>query len=235
MTEQINQNLLPIGLGLSVNALRGAANDFVGDTQLSKEEMHAIHERDEHSCRYCGFKADKFQKVNVLDGNWANLSEDNLVTSCIFCQQCFYMDQVARMRSGVLIWMPEMTQAALNHLIRAIYVARITQGPMADYARKALESLMLRREEAKQRVMTDEPSILSMVLSEYMHPKQYKSAMKKLDGLRLMPLDRRVISEGDLEFNQFPQILAFWRSKKGPFGSFMPDGWIAEYSKLTGS
>jgi intracellular multiplication protein IcmJ len=228
----MTNKLLPIGLGLSVNSLKGQTDQFKGDTLIEKDHMKRIHERDDHCCQYCGFQAEKFQKINVLDGNWSNLSDDNLVTSCIFCQQCFYIDQVARMRSGVLIWMPEMTQAALNHLIRSIYVARITQGPMADYARKALDSLMKRREEAKERVMTDDPAILSMVLSEYIHPKQYKAARQKLDGVRLMPLDRRVISEGDLEFNQFPQILAFWRSKKGPFGTFMPDSWISEYAKI---
>lgn len=222
--------VLPIGLGLSVEALKGNADGFVGDSALSKDLITKIHERDNHSCRYCGFKAEKFQRVSARDGNWSNTSEDNLVTSCIFCEQCFHVDQAARMRSGILIWMPEMTQAALNHMVRAIYVARITQGPMADYARKALDSLMLRREEAKARIMTDDPAILSMVIGEYMTSKQYPAARKKLEGIKLMPLDRRVITEGDLEFNQFPQILAFWRSKKGPFGNFMPDSWIASYA-----
>lgn len=225
-----NHTFLPIGLGLSVNALKGAAENFTGDTVLKTEQQKEIFERDGHCCAYCGFKSEKFQRINVKDGNWNNLSSNNLVTSCVFCQQCFYLDQVASMRSGVLIWMPEMTQAALNHLMRCIYVARITQGPMADYARKALESLMQRREEAKARILTDDPEILSMVMSQYIHTGQYKNARKKLDGIKLMPLDRRIIKEGDMEFNQFPQILAFWRSKKGPFGNFMPDSWISAYA-----
>ena len=29
------------------------------------------------------------------------------------------------MGSGILIWLPEVGQAELNHLVRAIYVARI--------------------------------------------------------------------------------------------------------------
>lgn len=227
-----NKSFLPIGLGLSVNALKGNAQSFKGDSVIDTEKQKEIFERDNHCCAYCGFKSEKFQRVNVKDGNWKNLSPDNLVTSCIFCQQCFYLDQIASMRSGVLIWMPEMTQAALNHLVRCIYVARITQGPMADYARKALESLMQRREEAKSRILTDDPEILSMVMSQYIHAKQYAQARKKLDGIKIMPLDRRIIKEGDMEFNQFPQILAFYRSKKGPFGNFMPDNWISEYASI---
>mgnify|MGYP000275845136 CR=1 FL=1 len=38
--------------------------------------------------------------------------------------------------------------------------------------------------------------------------------------------NRRIIKEGDLEFNQFPQILAYWRSKDGPFGDVPPRRWV---------
>ena len=38
-----------------------------------------------------------------------------------------------------------------------------------------------------------------------------------LSGLRLLPIDRRVIRSDGFEFNQFPQALAFWRSADGPF------------------
>jgi intracellular multiplication protein IcmJ len=50
--------------------------------------------------------------------------------------------------------------------------------------------------------------------------------------LRLFPLDRRIIREADLEFNQFPQILAYWRSKDGPFGKLQPKQWVDIYARL---
>ena len=55
---------------------------------------------------------------------------------------------------------------------------------------------------------------------------------KKLDGVRIFPLDRRIIKEAELEFNQFPQILAYWRSKAGPFGGKAPTQWISLYQDL---
>ncbi len=220
---------LPIVMGLSADALKGQAESFRADEDLSDDVRTRVLERDDHCCRYCGFRSEKYQRINVADGNWKNTDEKNLMTACIFCNQCFYLDQVSQMRSGVLIWLPEMTQAALNHLMRAIYVARITQGPIADYARQSLDILMHRREQAKARVQTDDPAILAMVMSEYVDAKYYPARKQKLEGVRLLPLDRRVIKEGDLEFNQFPQILAYWRSKKGPFGDTMPDGWLGRY------
>jgi len=202
------------------------------DPNANEEVRKRIFARDDHTCQYCGFQSQKFQLVHVKDGNPRNQDDVNLVTSCIYCHQCFHLDQVGAMKSGVLVWMPEITQAQLHHLARALYVARITQGPMADTARKTLEMIMKRREQAVDRIKTDDPEILSLVLRDYLDKRQYEARQEKLEGIRLFPLDRRTVKEGDLEFNQFPQILAFWRSKDGPFGQMMPNGWLDRYSEL---
>ena len=136
------------------------------------------------------------------------------------------------MRSGVLVWMPEIEQVDLHHIARAIYVARISQGPIAEAARKSLDLIMARREDVKKRIHTDDPYILSMVLKDYLSPGHYKMRDKKLDGVRLFPLDRRIIKESELEFNQFPQILAYWRSKDGPFGGKTPPKWVSIYKEI---
>ena len=211
----------------------GGKGRGVRPTDLVPDDLKSeIFERDDHCCQFCGFRSEKYQDIHFLNDDYHDHSPDNLVTSCSFCGQCFHIDEVAQMRSGVLVWLPEMPQAVLSHLMRAIYVGRITQGPMADTARAALDMLMKRREEAKARITTDDPSILSLVLKDYLADGHYKERMKKLDGIRLLPLDRRIIHEGDLEFNQFPQILAYWRSKKGPFGGLVPTGWLESYQKL---
>ncbi len=59
-------------------------------------------------------------------------------------------------------------------------------------------------------------------MQDFLETDEYKVRMNKLKGFRILPLDRRIIKEGDLEFNQFPQILAYWRSKDGPFGDMPP-------------
>lgn len=232
---------LSIELSLSVNALKkdkrqgsdgiiAAPSSF--DPNADEETRKRIFERDNHECQYCGFESKKFQLVHVLDGDKGNTSDDNLVTSCIFCHQCFHLDNVSAMKSGTLIWMPEMTQAQVHHLARSIYVARITQGPMAEIARNALEMIMNRREEALERIKTDDPNILATVLKDYISKPHYDNRHEKLEGIRLFPLDRRTVKEGELEFNQFPQILAYWRSKDGPFASLNPNDWINHYAEL---
>lgn len=196
---------------------------------LTPEIKKSVFERDNQTCQCCGFKAEKYQDIHFIDQNRQNVAMDNLATTCIFCHQCFNLDMAHQMRSGVLIWLPEISQTDLHHIMRAVYVARISQGPMAEAARATLDTLMARREEARRRVQTDDPYVLSTVLRDFLTGRYYADRTEKIDGIRLLPLDRRLIRETDLEFNQFPQILAYWRSKDGPFGNRAPTLWTNLY------
>ena len=208
----------------------GSASSVSGE--ISKDLKNKIFERDDYTCQCCGFKSKKYQEIHFKNNDKSDLSEDNLLTTCIFCHQCFNLENVSEMKSGTLIWLPEVEQATLHHIARSIHVARISQGPIAEAARKTLDIMMERREEAKRRIHTDDPYILSMVLKDYLGPKHYQMREKKLAGIRLFPLERRIIKEADLEFNQFPQILAYWRSKDGPFGGKTPPQWISIYQNM---
>jgi intracellular multiplication protein IcmJ len=210
----------PVVLGVLRSAGMGA------HPPLPVDLRQKIFERDDHTCRYCGFRALKYQEVQPVNGMADDLRPENLATACIFCHQCFNLDRVGQMRSGVLIWLPEVSQVDLHHIARAVYVARVSQVPASEASKRILEILMRRREEVKRRLGSEDPQLLSLVFREYLTARHYGLREKKLEGVRLFPLDRRIIREADLEFNQFPQILAYWRSKDGPFGSRMPQQWL---------
>lgn len=225
---------IPLTLGIA-RKKPGAPNrgkSAVGE-KISADLKQKIFERDGFSCQCCGFTSKKYQEILHLNADPQDFRESNLATSCIFCHQCFNFEKVSDMRSGVLIWLPEIEQDELHHIARAIYVARISQGPVAEAARKALDIIMSRREEVKNRISTDDPYILTTVLRDYLSYGAYQNRGRKIDGVRLFPLDRRIIKEADLEFNQFPQILAYWRSKDGPFGGKPPPQWVSIYQSLS--
>jgi len=201
-------------------------------SKVDKALKDKIMLRDDYTCSCCGFRSEKYQDIRFLNGDIYDHSEDNLATICIFCHQCSDLEKVSEMRSGVLLWLPEIGQTQLHHIARAIYVARVSQGPAAEAARVSLDALMQRREEVRKRMGTDDPYILASVMKDYLNYGQYKMRAKKLNGVRLFPLDRRIIKESNLEFNQFPQILAYWRSKKGPFGGKVPAQWVSIYQEL---
>lgn len=226
-----DNKFLPITLGIA-NFSSGAQSLSGKAAPLDAEIIQKVFSRDKDSCRFCGFHSKKYQQVVFINGNTADARFDNLATGCMFCHQCFDLEKVASMRSGALIWMPEISQAEVHHVARAIYVARISQGSMAEMAKSTLDQMMKRREEVKIRLETDDPFVLAMVMRDFLGPKHYDMRSSKLDGVRLFPLDRRIIKEGDLEFNQFPQILAYWRSKDGPFGGKIPNKWKLLYAEI---
>lgn len=223
---------LPITLGLARPNVRTAPVLPTGARSLLPDDKQKIFDRDDHTCACCGFKSTKYQDILHLDRDVANNDASNLATVCQFCSQCFDLESVVAMKSGFLIWMPEIDQATLNHIARAVYIARVSQGPMADAARRLLDIVMTRREDVKHRLSTDDPFVLATVMRDFLTSTHYADRGARLDGVRLFPLDRRMVKEGDLEFNQFPQILAFWRSKDGPFGGKLPAQWLEFYKDM---
>lgn len=220
--------MVPIHMGIARQS-SAFLSDKQSDDYIALKSK--ILTRDDHTCQCCGFRSEKYQELlNISEG--PSPKDEDIITTCLFCYQCFYLDEVSRMRSGILLWLPEIEQADLNHIARALYVARISQGPMADTSKKILDTLMTRRADVRERLGTDDPGVLSKVLSDYISRKRYAERDKRLDGVRVFPLDRRIIKEQDLEFNQFPQILAYWRSKDGPFSGKIPNNWIDLYKNV---
>jgi intracellular multiplication protein IcmJ len=152
-----------------------------------------------------------------IDGDPFNI--DKAVTACTFCEQVIRADLVPIQRSGLLIWLPEVSQPELNRLMYTVYAARISLGELATRARELLKRIVSRRTVAEERFGSDDPVVLVKRLHEEKRagaPAEFSMQSATESGLRLMPFDRKIVHEGNLEFNQFPQMLAFWRSKDGP-------------------
>jgi len=211
-------NCLDPGFGLSFAT--AAVPDPVTVLWSSGHEaalISAVARRANHVCRYCGLSSHKYQQAV---GPFDAVTNSQARCACMMCAQVMALDRATDMRSGVLIHLPEIGQAQLNALMRIIYVCRISQGSNADLARASLAQLMARREMARARFGGDDPATPTAALADAPDRAAYDAVLGRARDLRLMPLDRRVIREADLEFNQFPQSLAYWRSKAGPFGDF---------------
>ena len=224
--------LQPLHLGVKRTVWSTKALDKRVRSSDPKAARQKILERDDHTCRFCGFRAEKYQMIHHKNGFTDDFTPDNCLTACVFCHQCFDLAGVQEMGSGMLIWLPEIGQAALHHIMRALYVARITKGPAGETARGALDILINRGSEARKRLGTDNPDALAIVMKDFLSHKAYARAIKKIKGIRLLPLDKRMVIEDDLEFNQFPQILAYWRSKNGPFHGLKPEDWAEKLSPV---
>jgi len=123
----------------------------------------------------------------------------------------------------MLVWLPEISQTDLNHIMRAIYVLRGTKHHLAETASRVHEALVTRRAEAKKRLGSDDPLLLATVLSENLTEAEYTKRAAKLEGIRLVPADRWLVRGRGGYTDHFQQILKYWRSPEGPFGNFSPE------------
>lgn len=122
-------NLLPIVL----TARRGNWQRFIARERNQRflAIKKKIFARDDNTCRYCGFQADKYQMVVNHDHDYTNNKSANLVTACIFCAQCFFLDQIGKNNKtgGYIIYLPEITQADLNHICRVLFSSLLRDAP----------------------------------------------------------------------------------------------------------
>jgi intracellular multiplication protein IcmJ len=185
-----------------------------------------VWRRDFDTCQFCGFRSAKYQTVVWLSATQLDIND--LATSCVFCEQVLRVDVAFPQKSGVLVWLPQVSQVAINRAMYVLYMLRISQDTRAQRARALLDRLMGRRVGAKERFGSDNPEAAAARLRGDTAPEHRASGDPNEAaalGLRLLPLDRRIVREADLEYNQFPQFLAYLRSKNGPTDMQMPKAW----------
>ncbi len=187
-----------------------------------KKQTEKVLRRDDYTCRFCGFHSKQYQRVVA---NPDERSPQPFVTACTFCEQCITLERASITGAGVLVWLPEIGQAELNHIVRAIYVARAEKNELTDTATRAMDALMTRRADAKKRLGSDDPLLLATVMQEMLTAEEAHGASTKLDGIRLLPPDKHIMRTAAGDVNQFPQILKYWRSAEGPYGQLPVEKW----------
>lgn len=84
-----------------------------------------ILERDDYVCGHCGFRSLKWQEIHHKDDDHANNNEENLETLCPWCHGCHHVGFMGLSGKAALIWLPEMRQTNLFHLVRVLAVAMV--------------------------------------------------------------------------------------------------------------
>lgn len=174
-----------------------------------------ILERDDNTCVYCSFRADKYQEIHHLDDNHGNNRDSNVVTACCLCHQCFHLGMVGVRRSGVIIWAPEFDQGELNNLARTIFIAVTNNGEHSEAARDLYKALEMRAEIVEQELGqgASNPSSIGQAFLE-MSPEQYANREARLAGLRLLP-----------KLQSFQAQIAYWRGDPSAYGNLADSAW----------
>ena len=91
--------------------------------QLVRQELT---KRDKFTCQYCHFKSAHLEVTNV-DNDFQHNRVGNMASCCILCARCNLLDSYKIDYSGEdkVIYLPELSQEQLNHLIRSLFIKMV--------------------------------------------------------------------------------------------------------------
>lgn len=176
----------PIILSVQRGISRSDDPDTVHADTVFNAIKPLIRKRDNGVCVYCNFKADKWQDYHHLDGDHHNNSASNIVTACRLCHLAHHLGFIGATNIGCVILCPEISQAALNNLVRSLWVGKHgNDSTIRSQSTAMLESLLgftevARREYGYQSTLQLANEMLSLPRSKY------KNRAKYLEGLRII-------------------------------------------------
>lgn len=137
------------------------------DPRFKKFE-EKVFQRDQYMCQFCGFQARTDQHIINLDGNYTNNKLENLITSCCFCAQCFFIESVGvgGYGGGTLIYLPELTQPELNALCHVLFCAMTNDTGYKNTAQAIYRALKFRSQSVEDKFGegTSDPAILGHLI-----------------------------------------------------------------------
>jgi intracellular multiplication protein IcmJ len=175
------------------------------------------------SCAYCG----------TVSGGWQKsvrspVDAQRRVAACPLCFLCCHLERPSIDAEAALLWLPEMSQAALNVTMRMIHTelralgedlddAPLRNTPKGAKIDRARSALGVRRAAASARLGTDRPSELAAALYR-LSPGAYVNRSTLLSGVRLLPRGHFYERGADV----YPEIVDYWRGLAAPPASSPP-------------
>ncbi|MBN2690015.1 MAG: type IVB secretion system protein IcmJDotN [Gammaproteobacteria bacterium] len=147
--------------------------------------------RDNYTCQFCGFQAKDYQEVVNLDHDYHNNKMDNIVTSCLLCAQCLFLDAIGKGEygGGTLVYLPEFSQNELNAFSHVLFCAMANNTAYKDDAKTIYRTLKLRSKiiEEKLGEGLSDPSMLGQMLIDAYVVGRKQVREKMLADIRLLP------------------------------------------------
>jgi intracellular multiplication protein IcmJ len=168
------------------------------------------------ACAFCGEAAGPW-----VGQGYRHSGSQHAAPACALCNLPQHLERPRIDDEATLVWLPEISQPALNATLRGIHVALQalgedvhadavfrTRSPALSNLYYARAILADRRGAAEARVGTASPRELGLALLE-LSPGAYERRGELLEGLRLLPSGRFFEEDKDV----YPEIVDFWRSR----------------------
>lgn len=185
--DLVKEKYLPLGLRASADSWRIFSARKMDKNFVAFERK--VLERDNFACRFCGFQAQEHQEVVNLDGNFRNNKLENLVTSCIFCSQCFFLESVgpSGLGGGIIIYLPEITQNEVNSICHVLFCAISNNSAYKATAQNIYLNFKLRSSSIEQKFGegSADPASFGHLLID--SKNESAKIQELIQGVRLLP------------------------------------------------
>jgi intracellular multiplication protein IcmJ len=185
--ELVKEKYLPLELRASADSWRIFSARKIDKNFIAYEKKVFI--RDQYKCRFCGFQAQEHQEIINLDGNFRNNKFENLVTSCVFCAQCYFLESVgpSGFGGGIMIYLPEISQNEINSSCHVLFCAISNNSAYKATAQNIYLNFKLRSSVIEQKFGegSADPASFGHLLIEAKEKKQKINAL--MQGVRLLP------------------------------------------------
>ena len=212
MSVRLQPLVLSANFGDEATGPPGAAGETLNNT-------------DKLPCPFCGMHSGRWQRLVA-----APRRGHDCAAACVLCYLCRHLERPRIDEEAALVWLPEMSQPALNVTMREIHrQLRALGEDLHDGGRLSLETqerlrlyyarsaLSARAVAAASRLGTEKPSELAGALCR-LSPGAYANRAKLLDGVRLLPLGRFYAGNKDV----YPEIVDSWRDIAKPHPGLAP-------------
>jgi intracellular multiplication protein IcmJ len=162
------------------------------------------------SCPFCG--------VRLAEGREPFLCSDGCEEwSCVPCSLVRHLERETIAEEAVLIWLPDLSQAALNALANGVHRRLAAEGALylaaspfvassserPNPALEAIRAIEMRRADAETLFGTSSPRVLGQALMRA-KPDLYAQRATRLGGLRLWSLGKFFVDGEDV----YPRLIA---------------------------
>lgn len=161
-------------------------------------------DRDNNTCVFCKFSSPKWQEVHHLDDDHTNNDLKNLKTVCPLCHQVHHLGFAGLRKSGIVVYMPEISQVNLNNLVRSIWIAIVCkEDPWAEVASEIYDGLKSRANDTDKilkkyfsnfETKPSDPLTVANALSA-LDDESYEKRGNLVRDLRLLPLPHPFMSQ----------------------------------------
>lgn len=195
------------------------STDAAGWPVTARDGTHAASAGPaDRPCAFCGVRSGAWQLSHRLADGADTSRSTHEAAACPLCALALHLERPCIDDEAILVWLPEMSQQALNTLLREIHMQLRSLGeslhpdhrfridtPERRTLHHARAVLAARSNHAVSRLGTAAPSELSSALLR-LSPKAFGRRGVLLGGLRLLPLGRFYVACEDV----YPSIVDTW-------------------------